>query len=163
MNYPTLFAAAILLAATSCEHAPSTESTVLLDLSRERAEAAILRALNEETQAFCRRDLDAWRTYWLHEPTLAKSYINFADDSHAEMLGWEAIEAYAKSYVVEHPEVEAAPAPLTDADIRLYADGAWVSFAQLDPARGRKRETRLMEKVDGRWRIAGMGTVIYGE
>ncbi len=150
-------AAALTLLAcrTTAGSAPSP------NLRPEREHAAILRTLNEETQAFCRRDLEAWGSHWLHEPALVKSYINFADNSHAEMLGWTKIEAYAKTYMAEHPEVEAAPAPLTEADIRLYTNGAWVSFEQIDPVRGHKRETRLMEKVDGAWRIAGMATVIY--
>jgi hypothetical protein len=35
-------------------------------------------------------------------------------------------------------------------------------MSKLDPERGRKRETRLLEKVAGQWKIAGMHTTIYG-
>jgi hypothetical protein len=37
-----------------------------------------------------------------------------------------------------------------------------VSYEQNDVERGLKRETRLMEKKDGQWKIAGMHTTIYG-
>jgi hypothetical protein len=36
------------------------------------------------------------------------------------------------------------------------------SSEQNDAERGLKRETRLMEKRDGQWKIAGMHTTIYG-
>ena len=47
-------------------------------------------------------------------------------------------------------------------DVRLYRNGAWVTYEQRDSLRGLKRETRLMEKVNGEWKIAGMQTTIYG-
>jgi hypothetical protein len=37
-----------------------------------------------------------------------------------------------------------------------------VSYQQVDSLRGLKRETRLMEKTAGGWKIAGMQTTIYG-
>lgn len=46
--------------------------------------------------------------------------------------------------------------------MRLYGKGAWVTYQQQDSLRGLKRETRLMEKVNGEWKIAGMQTTIYG-
>ena len=61
-----------------------------------------------------------------------------------------------------HPDPEPLPSPLESADVRLYGEGAWVSYEQEDADQGRKRESRLMEKVDGEWRIAGMHTTIYG-
>ncbi len=161
MNKLSFLSAVLTLLFAACRTSAGGGQEVVLDLSEQREVAAILRTLNGETQAFCRRDLEAWREYWLHEPALAKTYINFADGSHAELLGWAEIEAYAKTYMAEHPNVEPPPEPLESVDVRLYANGAWVSFEQVDPSRGRKRETRLMEKVGGAWRIAGMGTVIY--
>lgn len=46
--------------------------------------------------------------------------------------------------------------------VLLNVDGAWVTYEQQDSLRGLKRETRLMEKVNGEWKIAGMQTTIYG-
>lgn len=67
-----------------------------------------------------------------------------------------------KTFIEEHPEPEPVPTLVDDIDVRLYENGAWVSYEQQDSLRGLKRETRLMEKVNGQWRIAGMHTTIYG-
>lgn len=125
--------------------------------------AAILKALNEETIAAFSRDYDGWTTYWVQQPYVTKTYMNFADGTQTETLGWAEVNQFIVDYFAEHPEPDPLPEPLTDIDVRLYGTGAWVSYEQEDPARGRKRETRLMELVEGRWKIAGMGTIIYGE
>lgn len=125
--------------------------------------AAILATLNAETVAAFSRDYDGWQAHWVHEPYVTKTYMNFADSSLTETLGWAEVNEFIVDYFAGHPEPDPLPEPLMDIDVRLYGSGAWVSYDQTDPARGRKRETRLMERVDGKWKIAGMGTVIYGE
>ena len=84
------------------------------------------------------------------------------DSSLSETLGWEAIDKFVRTYTEEHPEPDPVPTLVDDINVQLYGEGAWVSFEQNDSVRGLKRETRLMEKVDGQWRIAGMHTTIYG-
>lgn len=125
--------------------------------------SAILNALNNETIAAFSRDYDGWKSHWVQEPYVTKTYMNFADSTLTETLGWAGVNQFVVDYFEEHPEPDPLPEPLTDIDVRLYGDGAWVSYEQNDPARGRKRETRLMERHEGQWKIAGMQTVIYGE
>ncbi len=126
-------------------------------------EADILATLNAETAAAFSRDYAAWQTYWVQAPYVTKIYLNFADGTQSETLGWEAVDRFVADYFADHPDPDPLPAPLTEIDVRLYGDyGAWVTYEQQDPARGRKRETRLMERTGGRWRIAGMQTIIYG-
>ena len=129
------------------------------DPAAERA--AILAALNAETAAAFSRDYDAWASHWVHEDYVQKAYLNLADSTASETVGWEAVSGFVADYFREHPAPDPLPAPLREADIRLHGEGASVTYRQLDPARGPKKETRLMEKHDGRWRIAGMQTVIY--
>lgn len=127
----------------------------------QREEAAILKALNTETTAFFNRDYELWAAQWVHEEFIAKTYMVFSDSSQSEILGWQAINEFAMDYMREHPAPEPIPVLLNEINLRLYGLGAWVSFRQDDPARGLKRETRLMEKVNGQWKIAGMHTTIY--
>ena len=77
-------------------------------------------------------------------------------------MGWNEISSFVKTFIEEHPEPEPVPKLLDDVEVRLYGIGAWVSYEQQDSLRGLKQETRLMEKVNGQWRIAGMHTTIYG-
>ena len=93
---------------------------------------------------------------------VTKTYMNFAENSMTETLGWDKVSGFVKTYIETHPEPEPLPKLLEDIDVRLYGNGAWVDYEQNSTEYGRKRESRLMEKVDGEWKIAGMMTVVYG-
>lgn len=128
----------------------------------EQEKAAILETINNETKAAFSRDYEGWKAKWVHEPFVTKTYINFPDSSFTETLGWEEVNAFVRDYIEAHPNPDPLPPLLKDIDVRLYGSGAWVTYEQLDSLRGKKREIRLMEKVNGQWKIAGMHTTIYG-
>lgn len=162
LTYILLASVYFLTGCASDTNAPGTTGDVLMaDVDAERA--AILNVLNGETNAAFTRDYESWAGYWVKEPYVSKTYMNFADSSLTETLGWEAVNGFLVDYFTAHPEPDPLPVPLKDIDVRLYGEVAWVSYEQNDPARGRKRETRLMERVDGKWKIAGMQTIIYGK
>ncbi|MEM9868353.1 MAG: nuclear transport factor 2 family protein [Bacteroidota bacterium] len=123
---------------------------------------AILETLNNETKAAFQRDYASWQDKWVHDPSISKVYIDYADSTFSESVGWREISQFVKTFIEEHPEPEPLPKMLDSIDVRLYGNGAWVTYELQDSLRGRKRETRLMEKVDGQWKIAGMQTTIYG-
>lgn len=128
----------------------------------EVEKAAILEVLNNETKAAFNRDYEGWKDYWVHESYVSKTYMQFPDSSVTETLGWDEINAFVKNYIDEHPEPAPIPTLVDKINVRLYTNGAWVNYEQNDAALGLKRETRLMEKIDGKWKIAGMHTTIYG-
>lgn len=161
MRLPLLLVLLLLAGVIGCADAP-TDSPAETVADEDQEKAAILDVLNGETRAALSRDYEGWRDHWVHEPTVAKTYVNVADETGSETLGWAAVDDFVRTYIEEHPEPEPPPAPLTDADVRIYGDGAWVTYEQQDADQGRKRESRLMEKVDGEWRIAGMHTTVYG-
>lgn len=154
---------ATALALSGCADGPpdpaaASDEAVAPDLERDR----ILAVVNGETRAALRRDYEAWRSYWVHEPFVVKTYVNAAEGTGSETRGWAAVDDFVGTYLRDHPEPEPPPTPVEDASVRLYGDGAWVSYDQQDADQGWKRESRLMEKVGGEWRIAGMHTTIYG-
>ena len=153
-----------LLCAISCKEITNekTKSSTDQTVNFEQEKAAILETLNDETKAAFQRDYESWKEKWMHDPTITKTYINFVDNSFSESVGWDEIDKFVRTYIEEHPEPDPIPTLLDDIEIRLYGNGAWVSFEQNDSERGLKRETRLMEKVNGQWKIAGMHTTIYG-
>ena len=132
------------------------------EIDFEHEKAAILKTLNNETKAAFQRDYEAWQEKWVHDPNITKTYLDFSDSTFSESVGWEKVSGFVKTFIEEHPEPEPVPELLNEIDMRLYGNGAWVTYEQQDSLRGLKRETRLMEKVNGQWKIAGMQTTIYG-
>lgn len=159
MNHKAFLFLSVLLFTVSCQ-GEITEKNQIADFAQEKA--AILQVLNEETKAAFNRDYEGWKDKWVHEKYVTKTYMNFADSSMTETLGWEEINDFVKTYLEEHPEPAPIPKLVDAIEVRLYGKGAWVNYEQNDAKLGLKKETRLMEKVEGQWKIAGMQTVIYG-
>ncbi|MAE84372.1 MAG: hypothetical protein CMB80_16645 [Flammeovirgaceae bacterium] len=130
--------------------------------SLNETKAAILQTLNDETKAAFERNYDEWQSKWVHEQRVTKTYLDFSEDSFSESVGWQEINAFVVTFFEEHPDPEPVPELLSDIEVKIYGDGAWVIYEQQDSIRGLKRETRLMEKHGGEWKIAGMQTTIYG-
>jgi len=141
----------------SCE-----QTTIPPDVSYEAEKKAILGALLNETKGAFARDYEAWKSNWVRGSYVSKTYMNFADTTFSEMTSWKEIDDFVRTYIEEHPEPVPPPAQPENVNIKVYGSGAWVNYEILDEVFGKKRETRLMEKEDGRWKIAVMHTTIYG-
>lgn len=128
----------------------------------EQEKTAILNVLNEETKAAFNRDYEGWKTRWIHSDYVTKTYMDFSNNSMTETLGWKEIDDFVRIYIETHPEPEPIPTLVNDIEVRFFDNAAWISYEQNDAERGLKRETRLMEKENGQWKIAGMHTTIYG-
>jgi len=161
----TIYTLVLLLAIVGCKkEQPSEASTEeVKSPTLEQEKTAILATINSETVAAFSRDYESWQNKWIQEPFVTKTYMQFPDSSITETLGWKEISGFVKEYFQVHPEPDPLPKPIEDIEVRVYGTGAWVTYEQVDSVRGLKRETRLMEKVDGMWKIAGMHTTIYGK
>jgi len=154
----------VITTISSCKtkEEPITPEVAAQEAGLEEEKLAILNTLNNETKAAFQRDYEAWQQYWVHDSTITKTYLDFPENTFSESLGWAKIDQFVKDFFLKHPEPEPVPKILDRIDVRLYGKGAWVTYGQHDSIRGLKRETRLMEKVNGQWKIAGMQTTIYG-
>ena len=154
----------VLVCAISCDEFVENgrKKGIEMEEKIEQEKAAILQVLNDETKAAFNRDYEGWKDKWIHEDFVSKTYMQLTDSSMTETLGWDEIDDFVRTYIEEHPEPAPLPSTVSDINVRLYGTGAWVNYEQNDPERGLKRETRLMEKLNGEWKIAGMHTTIYG-
>jgi|TARA_R110002074_G_scaffold106578_1_gene230143 hypothetical protein len=161
---PLILISILLFISISCKDEKRDNHDIEVSKSKnfEQEKKAILETLNNETKAAFQRDYSAWEEKWVHDPNITKSYLDFPESSFSESVGWSEISQFVKNFIEEHPKPEPVPKLLDKIDVRLYEKGAWVTYEQIDSIRGRKRETRLMEKVNGEWKIAGMQTTIYG-
>jgi len=162
-NFLNVLIIAIILL-SGCAQESNKKSIITANYTQnfEEEKAAILEVLNNETKAAFNRDYEGWKEYWVHESYVSKTYMQFQDSSMTETLGWGEIDAFVKTYIEEHPEPAPLPEFVNEINVRLYGNGAWVNYEQNDAKLGLKRETRLMEKINGKWKIAGMHTSIYG-
>ena len=151
-----------IFASCSEKKGNKTNGTISQLINPELEKQAILERLNNETKDAFQRDYEAWTKNWVHDPSTSKVYMNFVDSTFSESIGWKEISQFVKTFIEEHPEPEPVPKLLDKINVRLYKNGAWVTYEQQDSIRGLKRETRLMEKINGEWKIAGMQTTIYG-
>ncbi|QLG44112.1 hypothetical protein [Costertonia aggregata] len=159
-----VLALTILLFIMGCQEVKEQKTTdaTTPPVNTELEKKAILKTLNDETKAAFQRDYESWQEKWVHDSDITKTYIDFAENKFSESVGWDEISQFVKTFIKEHPEPEPVPKVLDKIDVRLYGAGAWVIYEQQDSLRGLKRETRLMEKINGEWKIAGMQTTIYG-
>jgi len=159
-----IFIFSVLLLSVGCQEVKKqqTDEKENLELDFKEEKKAILETLNNETKAAFQRNYEDWQTKWIHDPSVTKIYINFPENTFSESVGWGEISQFVKTFFKEHPEPEPIPKPIANIDVRLYGNGAWVVYEQQDSVRGLKRETRLMEKENDEWKIAGMQTTIYG-
>lgn len=140
------------------------------ELSRE--ESAILEVIRSESAAFWEKDYEQWASYWVHAPYVrAMGWSKQGDIYVAE--GWGVISEDMKKLMEQSPE----PNPTSklvrreNINIRVSNAMAFVSFDQygvdtgdeLMDMPGLARETRVLEKQDGQWKIIYVGWLHGGE
>jgi len=124
------FTLLILCIFISCKEKGETKLDVIVgqQLNPELEKQAILERLNNETKDAFQRDYEAWTENWVHDPSISKVYMNFVDSTFSESIGWNEISQFVKTFIEEHPEPEPVPKLLDKIDVRLYGNGAWVTY-----------------------------------
>jgi len=114
-------------------------------------EAAIKQVIENESEYFWGRDYKKWKKTWLHEDHVRWTVAT--KDGVRQFTNWEDWNAEVKSLFESSPE----PQPYEDVkkynyQFHIYGDGALVLFEQ--EAETKSRELRIMEKKNGKWKIA---------
>jgi hypothetical protein len=141
------------------------------DATLEEEKAAILDVIERQAAAFWAKDFQRWADTWVHAPYIRR--LGWSDPGGVSNLeGWETIGARMEKNMAENPKPNLTPAKLVRErlNFRIYADVAWVTFEQHGVSTGEPRfdmpglsyETRILEKHDGRWKIAYLGYLLAG-
>lgn len=133
-------------------------------------EKAIMSVIEKESQAFWDKDFTAYADCWAH-----KNYVRtmgwWADGGITVVEGWEERGKRTKKHMDDNPTVNPQNPLRKNMNIRIGTDMAWVTFDQYgndtnDPTfdmPGLSRETRILEKINGSWKIVYVGWLLQGE
>jgi DNA-binding CsgD family transcriptional regulator len=140
-------------------------------LGKETAE--ILRVIEQPTAALTNRDADSYERAYLHAPYIRRmggwshGDGNWTEGGVFVQEGWDQVWPSARQFFEEWPyAVYPHGTHCTNWSLRVGRDMAWATFDQypLD-ADGRRspdvvgflRETRMLEKHSGQWKLAYVG------
>ena len=141
------------------------------DSGLEGERAAILEVIERQAAAFWAKDFERWADTWVHAPYVRR--LGWSEAGNVVSVeGWESIGARMKKNMAEDPTPNLTPAKLVRErlNFRIYADVAWVTFEQHGVTTGEPRfdmpglshETRILEKRNGKWKVAYLGYLLAG-
>ncbi len=120
---------------------------------------AIKAVIELETASFLNLDYKTWSSVWLKVPYAYWSYSDSSGTSYVE--GWENLN---KTYRDYFKNAKPSKAAVTNEwiEIRVYENGAYVHFVQkvIDEIdRDETSQIRILEKVDGKWKVIYVGAI----
>jgi hypothetical protein len=164
----------LLLIFSSCQNQKSdaTLSAPADEVDVEKEKAAIMAVIEGESTAFWNKDYEQWTSYWVQEPYI-RTLGWWKDGGVTVVQGWDERAERSKKNFTASPDANptANKVRRENLNIRVFKDVAWLTFDQygedtgdnLMDMPGLSRETRILEKHDGAWKIAYVGWLLEGE
>src|SRR2546428_8884891 len=123
-------------------------------------ETAIIKIIEAETQMYFLGDFKGWSSKWMH--TDDAFWTAHSKDFNMYFVGWNNIESYLRgdiSYTKQQSKNNAIPFFINkNYKIRLQDNKmAWVIYDQEEQTGAVIRETRVLVKDNGEWKILLMG------
>lgn len=131
-------------------------------------EEAIKTAIVNETEMWLDQKHDAWAESFIHEPYLTWTVTNGGEPGDAlTMRGWDALNSYMDKWFSNDrsaltKEWRKAKTTRDQWQIQIRGNVAYVSFNAHSDGEKQKMdmtETRVLEKINGVWKIAMQATV----
>lgn len=133
-------------------------------LATGRAEdiEAILEVLRKESEAFWNKDIEAYKRCWVNAPYVRRTGW-WSLGGVTWRVGWDEIERRTREQFAAFPDKNATPETMRRENVVIRAgrDMAWVSYDQHAAQQGEavmdmpglSRETKILEKHDGEWKL----------
>lgn len=136
-------------------------------MSRMKADDhdSILALIEAETAAYFAKDFEAWARCWAHEP-FVRRFAWFARGGMLLNVGWDEEAREQANSMRSYPTPNWSMRQLVKdkLNVRIGADMAWVTFDQTGPSTGDpfdvaglQHELRILERIDGEWKIVCCG------
>jgi hypothetical protein len=122
-------------------------------------EELVKAAVDKESKAFFQIDYKTWAECWAHTPY---AYWSFADTTDVNFFeGWNAIDqGFADYFKTSKPST--AKMERKWHEVRVYGNAAYARFTQKvqdDVNRDEQAEVRVLEKINGQWKIVHVGVI----
>ncbi|HAD15125.1 MAG TPA: hypothetical protein DCF33_22095 [Saprospirales bacterium] len=136
-----------------------TPPAAVPDLKQE--ESAILKAIENESRTFYKKDHDAWSSHYIHSPKV--HWVCVETDVTLRADGWEDLSKFVTDWMKENPEpMDYDQANFQDSNVQVTISGdlAFVSMKssnkQPDGSMRQLIGSRTMLRENGSWKILSM-------
>ncbi|WP_221392860.1 nuclear transport factor 2 family protein [Dyadobacter sp. NIV53] len=125
-------------------------------------EEVIKEILTKTRAAFDNRDLDKFASYFVKSPDLYYQ-ITTADGAVLMARGWEAMTHMVGGHMKDNPEPAKDKYTLTDYQIHINGNNAWVNANGNSKNDGLSRDFIVFEKQDGsgQWKVIALTAQAY--
>lgn len=126
-------------------------------------ERAVMAVITAESEAFFNKDLEGFSRCWMHAPFIRRLGW-WTRGGVSDVVGWDQLLTRTREMMLDLPEPNRSAEELRRENlvVRVIGDMAWATFDQYAPDTGEpdvdmpglSRESRVLEKHAGEWRIA---------
>ncbi len=153
----------LFTACTPAENRQPEPAAPVFDEEKEKA--AIMATIERETECFFKSDYECWKTTYAQTDYAFQAWSN-ADGTFDAKTGWQEVDEKIGKYIREnpvpgvgsiHPKVERR-----NMIVKFYGDQvAYMIWDQYNIRQDLKnyahsKEIRIMEKIDGQWKIVNV-------
>ena len=170
-----LLAVMALLVLSACQTTQKESTAVNANapaaVDYEKEKEAILKVIGEESAGFWEKDFERYAACWVQEPHV-RTMGWWADGGVTVVAGWQERAKRTRAHMAASPEPNPTATKVIrkNMNMRIFKDVAWLTFDQygedtgddLMDMPGLSRETRILEKHDGQWKIAYVGWLLEG-
>lgn len=174
INYTLLLVGVgVCISWSGCQpnHASSDESKFMNQINYEKEKQEIMQLIENESKAFWKKDFEGYASCWVHEDFIRT--LGWWEAGGVTVVeGWEERSNRTKTHMKNSPKENptATQVRRENINLRIYQDVAWMTFDQYgadtgDPTMdmpGLSRETRILEKHNGQWKIVYVGWLLEG-
>ena len=155
-----IFILSICMLVSCSQNKPEAQA---LDFEKEKA--AIQAVIAKETESYYKQDFDSWKSTYLQSPEFRK--FGYWDGYEEKVIARNGFESLAtekkKQFEANETLWKGSTEERSNENFRITNEMAWYTFEQNSYEKdtrkflGKSLETRILEKVNGEWKIAYLG------